>query len=232
MLRTRSHEKELLDLGTAFYTPDEFVECQRALFTINRLLGFFKKTVKLLQTFPNTTSLMDIGCGGGLFLLHLSQRFPKIHFVGMDIAEEAIAMAQTELQKWKMVHPFCQVTFYHAVEQELNLSKNNVDIILMTLVCHHLSDDEVIHFLKETAAAARKAVIIHDLHRHPIAQFAFSKLSPFISKNRLIRHDGLISIRRGFTKAELHHFLQKAHIKHYDIIWNVSFSWTIVIWKK
>ena len=43
MLTQRSEEKELLDLGPDYYTPQEFVHCQKMLFRGKQIIWFFLK---------------------------------------------------------------------------------------------------------------------------------------------------------------------------------------------
>ncbi len=228
MLTERSKEKELLDLGSAYYSQNEYAHCQKMLFKINQLLGFFGNTYRLLKTFPANTSVLDIGCGGGLFILHLSQYLPTFQFIGTDISADAITLAQQNYQE-KNSHNNLSFQLQHS--NTLTQNENSMDVILSTLVCHHLTDDELIHFLQTTLKIARKAVIINDLHRHGLATFFYRLISP-VFRNRLITHDGLISIRRGFTRKEWLLLLQKADIKHYQLKWFFPFRWRLVLWKK
>lgn len=231
MLTKRSKEKELLDLGPKYYTSTEYRQCLKTLFKVNQLLGFFKHTVNLLKRFPKANLLVDIGCGGGLFLLNLQRYYPELQMIGMDISEEAIQVAQNELAHWKQQIPQSKIDFQHQTEAELNLAKSSVDVILVTLVCHHLEDNELIHFLKKANEVARQAIIINDLHRHPVAYWLYRLVAPLLFRNRLITHDGLISIQRSFTRKELKYFLQEANIKHYRISWHFPFRWIVLIMK-
>ena len=60
-LTKRSQEKELLDLGPDFYTHEEYIHCLKKLFLINKLLGFFHSTAKVLKQFSSQSTLLDIG---------------------------------------------------------------------------------------------------------------------------------------------------------------------------
>ena len=231
MLTKRSKEKELLDLGSDYYTQEEYDHCLQQLFRVNKITGIFSHTVKLLKQFPNTISLADVGCGGGLFLLHLSTHFPEMKMVGIDISEEAIKLAQNELQRWKKDQFTPNIEFLLQHPDEFILTKESIDIILLTLVCHHIEDDELILFLKKAVDATRIALIINDLHRNFIAYWFYKLLSPIIFKNRLITHDGLISIQRSFTRKELQYLLQQADIKNYQIKWCFPFRWSVTVWK-
>lgn len=231
MLTKRSQEKELLDLGSDFYTKEEYEHCLKQLFKINKMMGIFKHTVKLLKQFPDKVSLADVGCGGGLFLLHLSKKFPKMQLSGIDISEQAINLAQNELKDWSQNQSKPNVAFQLQQVDEFKLSEESVDIILLTLVCHHFEDDALIPFLQKTINAVRKALIINDLHRSSIAYWFYKLMSPILFKNRLITHDGLISIQRGFTRKELDSILQQAGIANYKIKWRFPFLWNVVVWK-
>jgi 2-polyprenyl-3-methyl-5-hydroxy-6-metoxy-1,4-benzoquinol methylase len=226
MFTERSEEKELLDLGPAYYSQDEFIHCQKMLFKVNQFLGFFKNTVRLLTKFSPSSSVLDVGCGGGLFLLHLSKYFPDMQFIGTDISSEAINTAKQNLHHWQKTNAHANVNF------QLQSTFPSVDVIISTLVCHHLTDEDLVNFLSQTLNAARVAVIINDLHRHRCAEFFYRLISPILFRNRLITHDGLISIRRGFTRHDWILFLKKANITHYQLKWFFPFRWRLILWKK
>lgn len=231
MFTERSQEKELLDLGPAHYTHDEYIECLKKLFSVNKIFGFFRGTVKTLKIIPQKSSLLDVGCGGGLFILHLSKIFPTMKMLGVDISNTAINDAKISLRHWQKKTPKINVSFNLQEHSHLDFMKNSFDIILATLVCHHLSNDELIAFLQKVQGIASKAVIINDLHRHRFAHWMYRILSPLIFRNRLITHDGLISIRRGFTKPEWQQLLNKAGIKNYQLTWCFPFRWQLILWK-
>ena len=230
-MKHRSKEKELMDLGSPFHTHEEYVDCLKILFKVNRLLGFFKQTVQVLKRFSKDASLIDVGCGGGLFLLNLSNYYPKMRLLGMDVSAVAIECAEQERVRWKPAPSVSNVSFQVQPTLQLALPVQSIDLVLTTLVCHHMDDADLVVFLKTAYQAAREAVIINDLHRHAIAYWLYQRISPWLFRNRLITHDGLISIRRGFTRAEWHHLLKQANITHYEIKWCFPFRWRVILWK-
>lgn len=227
MITARSQEKELMDLDTSYYSEEEYQQCLKKLFKVSKLLGFFRDTVKILKKLPNNITIVDIGCGGGLFLLNLSKLFPKMNMLGLDICPQAIATAQQILESWKKKQANISVSF-QLQQQEYPFVAKNMDVIVTTLVCHHMSDDEIILFLQQSLWLANELVIINDLHRHRIAEWLFRLISPFF-RNRLISHDGLISIRRGFSRHELKLLLKLAGIHEYQIKWRFPFRWQIIL---
>lgn len=232
MWKTRSTAKELIDLGPNFYSNIEYVHCLKMLFRINYLTGTFNSTKQILKKFPNNTTLVDIGCGGGLFLLHLSRYFPQMSFIGYDISKEAIDCAQKELDSWQKKFLAKKVSYYLQPNPSFEGCIKQIDVLLSTLVCHHLTDKEIIIFLQSSLNLAQKAVIINDLHRHPIAYYFYALVSPILFRNRLITHDGLLSIQRGFTRKEWLFYLREANVTHFRIKWRFPFRWEIILWKK
>ncbi len=230
-MRTRSLAKELIDLGANYYTPKEYSDCLRLLFRLNRLLGVFRSTRRVLRHVPATSSLLDVGCGDGLFLLHLSRYYPHLQLHGMDVSAVAIALAQQTAQAWQARQEATQVSFTQQAELRLNLPECSVDIVLTTLVCHHLEDDELVLFLRNAYQAATRMVIINDLHRHYVAYWFYYCLSPWLFRNRLITHDGLISIQRAFKRADWLRLLARAGIQRYQIQWQFPFRWQVILWK-
>jgi len=231
MLKKRSQEKELIDLGAEYYTHDEYIQCLKKLFFINKFLGFFRSTVNILKKFSPHSTLLDVGCGDGLFILNLSQSFPLMKMQGIDISQTAIDEAQQTLNTWKKTKPNLPVCFRWRPSDQLDIAENSFDIILLTLVCHHLQDDDLVVFLRQIHAAAGQAVIINDLHRHRLSYILYKFLSPLLLKNRLIIHDGLVSIRRGFIRSEWKLLLNKAGIKHYQLKWRLPFRWQLILTK-
>ncbi len=231
MLKNRSQEKELLDLGSEYYQQDEYVQCLKNLFTINKIIGFFRRTVKVLKKISDDSTLLDVGCGGGLFILHLSRYFPYMPMYGVDISSAAIAEANENLKSWNKIKPNVRVSFQVQENKELKVVTGGVDLILVSLVCHHLTDDELVGFLSQLYLVANKAVIINELHRHTLSHFFYRLVSPLLFKNRLIKHDGLISIRRGFIRKEWQLLLEKAGIKNYQLKWCFPFCWQLILWK-
>ncbi|MFT3741580.1 MAG: methyltransferase domain-containing protein [Gammaproteobacteria bacterium] len=225
-LTNRSTELELIDLGPEFYTPAEYQDCLKKLFTVNQWLGIFRDTKsRLKQLAPH--SLLEVGCGGGLFLLNLAKYFPHLQLTGIDINPAAIAFAQSHLATWRRpTNP--SVNFQLLSQPQLDYLPNSFDIVFTTLMCHHLTNEELIRFLQQACKTAKRAVILHDLHRHPWAIRLYRCLSPLL-RNRLISHDGAISIRRSFTHSDWAQLLSAAGITRYTIRSRFPFRFEVVI---
>ena len=110
---------------------------------------------ELTDLYHPETRVLDIGCGGGLFLLHLNRAFPHMPMIGMDISMTAIKEAQSKLKQWKKKFPRIKVNFQLQKNVTLDIPPKSVDIIISTLVCHHLEDDSLSSFLQRLHSCAR-----------------------------------------------------------------------------
>ncbi len=224
-MKERSTKAELMDLGPAYYTLDEYEDCLKQLDRVGRFLGGDKTTMKAFDKLKvRPKSILDVGCGGGSFTARLAQKYPDAKVVGLEISEQAIAFAKRGEQPSNL--EFCL-----SDRPEFNYPDNSFDVVTASLVCHHLSDRELVDFLQRANKVARQAVIINDLHRHPIALFGFALLSPLFFYNRLVMQDGLLSIRKGFTRSDWTYLLKEAGISNFSITWHWPFRWIVRIEK-
>ena len=228
IMRTRSSQLELIDLGPEFYTLEEYEECLDYLGKIGKVLGGNRATLQLFRNLKESpTSILDVGCGGGHFTCELAQLYPHTNILGIDLSKEAIDYARKQAKKMNLSN----VSFEVPMDKELKYADKSFDIVTCTLVCHHMLDAEIIEFLKRSQRVAKKSIIINDLHRHGLAYFCFALVAPVLFPNRLILNDGLISVKKGFTKTNWISYLSKAGLNkvNYEISWKWAFRWLIQI---
>lgn len=227
----RSFEKEILDLGSDHYSPEEYNSCLKLLKRLNFFLGGFRasrRAFKNLNTIPS--SILEVGCGGGYLCQCLHRWFPNATVHGIDISREAIDHAEKHLpEEFKK-----KVTFSMQNGKTIEYPDNSFDVVTAMLVCHHMTDDELVIFLKQSYRISSQAVIINDLHRHILAYISFSLIAPFAFPNRLIWHDGRLSVRRSFHKRDWFSLLEKAGFQKQQctLKWHPAFRWTLTIRKQ
>lgn len=229
-LSARSDKLELIDLGSSYYTEEEYINCLHQLDRIGKYLGGDRATFSAFDKLnQDPKSILDVGCGGGSFTLRLGQRFPNAHVLGIDLSEKAIDIAKGHLKECKPTQT--NVHFNKSITPQLNYLPNTFDVITSTLVCHHLSDEELIDFLKRSYQSASQAIILNDLHRSFFAWAGFALIAPCLFPNRLIFHDGLLSIKRAFIKKDWIRFLHAAGIpwERCTLTWHWPFRWTLFI---
>ena len=230
MPNKRSQKAELIDLGSSAYTPSEYRECLFQLDKIGRVLGGDRATFGALKKLSYTPeSIVDVGCGSGLFTIRLAARYPNAVVVGTDISQEAISIAQENLTHVQPSLPFLR---FHVPPSVHHFeASDQFDVVTATLMTHHLSDQELIAFLKQACMKAKRTVILNDLHRHWLATAGFAALAKIFFRNRLIWHDGLLSIQRAFTRRDWWSYLEAAEIdkKACTVSWHWAFRWIVTI---
>lgn len=210
MFSKRSEALELIDLGPPHYSAEEYKRCLDNLNRVGHYLGGDRASYKALNALDfMPESILDVGCGGGGFTKKLSDKYPRVK--GIDTSLEAISHARAT---------YPEIDFARMRLEDM--PDNSYDVVIATLVCHHLSQAELPAFLKQCARVAKKAVIINDLHRHFWAWASFSLIAPLLFRDRLITYDGRLSIKRAFKRKELEAYGG-------TVSWHWPFRWIMVL---
>lgn len=164
--------------------------------------GIYRQHLKPLLTAGTPVSLLDVGCGGGDVAVRLARwaardRLP-LRVTAVDPDPRAAAFAEGRAAAGKAPG----VSFRRQDTTGLLAAGERFDVVVSNHVLHHLPDDHLPAFLVESAALARRLVLHNDLRRSALAYGLFSGAAlPF--RGSFIRADGLTSIRRSYTPAEL-----------------------------
>jgi hypothetical protein len=81
---------------------------------------------------------------------------------------------------------------------------------------HHLPEPAVIETLRLMATTARRGFVISDLRRTRAAYVGTWLLTRVITRNRLARHDGPLSVLRAYTVPELERLSAAAGVRGID----------------
>jgi 2-polyprenyl-3-methyl-5-hydroxy-6-metoxy-1,4-benzoquinol methylase len=229
--RHRDHAKEILD---DLHCEGEAVSQNlKELDIINALLGGNTISVtalkKVLASSPNKKKwkIADLGCGSGHLMLAMNKVLHKNKcegaFTGFDANPFIVDYAQAHC----------------AHDPAIHVVRNNVltdsfpevyDIIHASLFLHHFTEDELVALLINLKQYTSTALIINDLHRHPLAYYAIKFLTGLFSKSYLVQHDAALSVAKGFKKAEWARILKRAGYTHYSIRWVWAFRHELILY--
>ena len=230
----RSTELELMD-GEIENKSELFLNFRELEF-INTLTGGPALVFSGLQNLLSSQNLTkndeihiaDIGYGAGdafVFLLKNEHLLPcKIRLTGVDLMPEAQEYALE-------MHPELaeKVNFVTADYQGWFAEGHQPDVVLGSLFCHHLTDNQLVVFFENVRLNAKIGGIVNDLHRHPIAYYGIKYLTKAFSKSRFTKNDAPLSVLRGFRRSELVSLLQKANVTNYKLTWKWAFRYLLVI---
>lgn len=144
-------------------------------------------------------SILDVGTGSGEIVLAtmrwLARSGTRVSAIGLDNHPDALDVARSRAPALPLIRgDVCA----------LPLPDRSVDVVLATLILHHLPDAMQAEALREMARVARRAVIVAELERNRVHWMGARLLAGTIwRRNPLTRHDGPVSVRRGYTPAEL-----------------------------
>lgn len=229
-LSKRNTERELMDdpkVRTA-----TLLNVLKDINRANRMLGGNRITIsamaRLMEENPKESyTIVDMGCGDGTMLravaLFCRKKGYAVKLIGLDLSEKAIQIAKDASQG------FSGIQFLQKDILELKMGDLECDILLCTLTVHHFHNEQIPIFLKQFVKLARIGVVINDLQRSSLAYYLFKGFSAIFIRTKIARHDGLISIKSGFTKRELMGFSHALPQMEHTIHWKWAFRYVWVI---
>jgi ubiquinone/menaquinone biosynthesis C-methylase UbiE len=202
--KRRSYELEHIDTGN--YTPEEYEGCISELQLVNRWMGdahALKQTLlkDVEQNQLQAFSVLDLGAGSGE-LLRVAATWAKstnrrFKGVGLELNERSAQAIREESTG------FPEIASVRGDALRLPFADGEFDYVMCSLFTHHFVDEQVVHILREMSRVARRRIFVIDLHRDPVPYFFYTTLGKLVLKNRLLRHDGALSILRSFKADEL-----------------------------
>lgn len=194
--------EELLDAGIG--ADDDVAENLADLRRINRLLGCSRVVVDALSSLSRNSprlSLLDVGTASadipGDAAAWCDVNGVAANIVALDISERNLRVSRERFS----IRP--EVSLVRADALSLPFEDLSFDFVSASSFLHHFRDVDVVRLLTEFARVARRAVIVTDLVRH-LVPYCFTRMAgPFFTSSFLTRHDGPVSVLRGFTPGEM-----------------------------
>lgn len=172
-------------------------------FTARPTLLFLKRASRGMPAFR----LMDVGFGYGDMLRRVARwakrRDIAVDLVGVDLNPGSAAVAR---EATPPAMPIEYRTGDYAAQP------TPFDFVISSLVAHHMTDDQLLDFIRYMERMALRGWLINDLHRHRFAYYGFPLLARLIGAHRIVREDGQISIGRSFRPAEWRAILAAAGV--------------------
>lgn len=178
-----------------------------------------------LKDLPRNATLLDVGTGLGDIPARLRAEAAKhqilLTTIGLDSAQ-VLARACRKALDWSVCGNALQLPF----------ADRSVDIVMCSQVLHHFAGEDLMVVLREMNRVARHRVIVSDLKRSWISAAGIWLVSFPLRFHAVSRHDGVVSVMRGFTTTELADTVQAAvtrrPIAHRRRGFRVTASWAPV----
>ncbi|GGG13521.1 methyltransferase domain-containing protein [Paenibacillus abyssi] len=228
-LEQRAKQPELMDDFSQ--GGPELSEAFAHLRRLNRIFGAAAPTLYGVQRLwgeaekPRHLSVMDIGAGSGEVnreLLRWADRQDiDLTITLVDRTEEACEEARRIFHHERRVQVMRCDLFM--------LPEACADIITGTQFIHHFASHELCGVVANMLRRSRLGVVINDIHRHWIAWSAVWLAVRMISTNRYIRHDGPLSVAKGFRLADWQQLRDELGGPEMSVAWRPLFRYAAVI---
>ena len=226
MISSRSHHKERLD-----DLPLEgflLTKTLKELTYINLFLGNSQNTVTSIQKIAKKNqiqTIVDLGCGGGDNLRSIRKWFrskdKKVRLIGIDGNKNSLEYAKK--------HKDFEIEYIQEDILSSDFQIPKCDVLISSHFIYHFSDQELIQFLKSAKEKINTAIVFSELQRSKISYTLFKFFGFLMPFSKMVKQDGLLTIRRSFTRRELENILKEAGINEYSLRWKWWFRFILII---
>ena len=195
----------------------------------NSLFGGMSSAIdelkEALKELPTEATLLDVGTGLGDIPCRAREVARKM---GVDLTTMGLDSA---LELARASRPVLTLAVCGDALR-LPFADHSVDIVMCSQVLHHFAGADALQLLREMNRVARVRVIVSDLRRSWIAAAGLWLASFPLRFHAVSRHDGVVSVMRGFTPEELVDTVREAVARkivvHRRRAFRVTASWTPV----
>ena len=149
-----------------------------------------------LPDLPRHATLLDVGTGLGDIPCRARtlarENGVELTTIGLDAALELTRASSPSLS-----FAVCGDAL------RLPFADRSIDVVMCSQVLHHFANEDAATLLREMNRVARVRVVVSDLRRSWIAVAGLWLVSFPLRFHAVSRHDGVVSVLRGFTSQEL-----------------------------
>ena len=184
-------------------TDREVAEAYRELERVNRWLAGYGASLGPLERHAvrGSASILDVAGGDGRFAERLldtvgTKESPAIAWV-LDMGRVSTGLAV------RRAPAHGRIVAVRGDARRLPFPDRSLDVVHTAAFFHHLGVEDAGRVLAEMCRVSRRLVLVNDLVRSWVAAGSIWVLSRLLCDNRLVRHDGPLSVLKAFTPAEL-----------------------------
>ncbi len=189
----------------------------------NRMFGGTRAVLAELELVwpivPEDATLLDVGTGAGDIparaRMAAAERGVALDAIGLEATLEL-----AENSRFGTPIALC------GDARRLPFADRSIDIVTCSQLLHHFVDGEARQLVAELNRVARTRVIVSDLTRNRIAAASIWLASFPLGFHPASRHDGVVSVMRGFRSHELRAMVQEAVGREPDVRYRLGYRIT------
>jgi ubiquinone/menaquinone biosynthesis C-methylase UbiE len=172
------------------------------------ILGYLERFLPALPGRPLrlldvATASADIPCAIASWA---RTRGVPMRITALDMSADILAHAERDTAR------FGEITLMRGDAQALPFPDQTFDVVICALALHHFSFAGGVTVLREIDRVTRGAFVVNDVIRSWAAYAGAWLDTRVLTRNRLARHDGPLSVLRSFTERELREMAAAAEI--------------------
>lgn len=195
--------------------------CLRDISRVTALTGGYRPTMdwlnhvySVMPVQPRPLHIVDVGCGYGDFLRRIhrwaADKNLPVTLTGIDLNPDAVQVARAATIPGTVTYLAGNAHDFHPPQ--------GIDLVISSLVMHHLENREIVDMLDWMESSAGLGWFINDLHRRKFPYQAFKLLAGVMPWHRFVKHDGPVSILRSFRPEDWGALLKAAAIPEKDYV--------------
>jgi len=204
--------------------PTTYAEYKRAALGLESLndwtmgheasIAFVEQVVRKTGVTHEPLHVVDVGCGQGdglrAVMKWAARKSIPLRMTGVDMNPYAARLAkERDRQKHVSAGTIAWVTG-DLFRVEL---ARPADVVVSSLLAHHLSDEEIVRLLRWKDTNARVGWMVSDLRRSEKAAAWFGRLGRWLRWDAMLQHDGPVSFRRALSLKEWKAAVKDAGVK-------------------
>jgi len=177
---------------------------------------------QVLPELPRRAVLLDVGTGLADIPIRTRDEAMRggvaLTIIGTDLRESLLRAAHAPLDAAAAGDAL-----------RLPIADASVDVALCSQLLHHFAEVDARRLIGELHRVSKGWVVVSDLRRSWVAAAGFWLASVALRFQPVTRHDGVISVLRGFTARELGALVREATgetptVRH-GAFWRISATW-------
>ena len=215
---------EIMDRPTSF---DELAGSLHAITRLNRYFGGTRLTLRhvwaVLDGLPveRPVTVLDVGAGAAdipVALVRWARRAGRrIRVFALDHGSATLRYARAHAAAYP------EITLVQGDALALPVRPESVDVVISAMTLHHLQPEEAVRYLAEIDAAARLGWVVNDLVRGRAAHRLAWLVTRLVTRSRMARHDGPMSVLRSYTPLEVVALCEKAGLFDVTVVHHAPF---------
>lgn len=217
------HRAQLPELMDEPCTRDQLRGCLRDIARINRWTFAARPVLRWLDSvlvdhhnaLPVPLRILDVGCGYGDGLRRIEQwasaRQVAVELIGLDLNPDAAAIAREATPANSRIQWLSTDIFEFSPAQPIHL-------VTSSLFTHHLSDADIVRFLRWMEQHTVLAWFINDLSRAPIPYHVIKSVAKLARLHPFVQYDAPVSVARAFIRQDWQALIAAAGLYESDAV--------------